>query len=809
MKKILSILFILGGFAASAQTVPVIYSYTVDTLCDGDWNKRFISITLLDPDADSTYIDVVTYNNAILDGQQPITVVNPPFVPGDTLRTIEVYGSANWGLPVGINLANVNFEFYGHPTNDPFGGANDDDIMDIPVYGPISAPLTTSNLTVCTNDNPIDLTQFETISGGEFSWEGGIGVYNDNNPNFDPEAAMPVYDNNGGEYAVSYYYYNSAGCSYYEDLWIGYEQAPVVNITPTSSSCGNSDGQAMAMISAGTAPYNVYWSTGLTETVSSSSTIANLHAGNYYINVTDAVGCHAVQIANISDSDISVTPTITSPYCDTQTGSIDLAISSSGSLSSMFWSNGQTTTTLSDDPGVYLVEIHMDNGCNFYGTYELPDSSLSAYIFDSSYNWDCFTTPSGYIDIEVSGGQGNINYAWTQNGSPFGTTQDLNGIFGGLYECTITDANSCTVVLTKTIENSNNVWLWKNSVTNADCGLNNGAIDIFIDSGGETPTTYEWSNGATTEDLTGVAAGTYTLTYADQSGCTNYLTIDIPYNKPYQPEICLLTVDSTYTYNQMVWEKVTGLQADGFNVYRETPVYGTFEQVHSQPYSTESFFVDNAASPIDRSWRYYLTTYDACGNESDPSFIHKTIHIVASNAGAGTFNISWDKYEGLDYTDVDLYRYTQSTGWQVIGNFGLTQLSTPDTPPDTVDLDYFVAFNLTDGCTTSKAQDYNSSRSNLSTSVWNPGEDILTIEDLDLGVISIYPNPTTDLFTIYIENPSEFERIEIRNLNGQLIMLDQVIGNYAEYSLYDFSDGIYLVSFIASDKVINEKIVKR
>ncbi|MCZ2338110.1 MAG: SprB repeat-containing protein [Chitinophagales bacterium] len=59
-----------------------------------------------------------------------------------------------------------------------------------------------------------------------------------------------------------------------------------------------------------------------------------------------------------------------------------------------------------------------------------------------------------------------------------------------------------------------------NGGVNISCqGLYNGSIDaIFL--GGTPGYTYQWSNGATSEDINGLAAGTYSVTVTDANGCT-------------------------------------------------------------------------------------------------------------------------------------------------------------------------------------------------------------------------------------------------------------------------------------------------
>jgi len=222
----------------------------------------------------------------------------------------------------------------------------------------------------------------------------------------------------------------------------------------------------------------------------------------------------------------------------------------------------------------------------------------------------------------------------------------------------------------------------------------------------------------------------------------------------------------------------------------------------------ESYFQDNDASPIDRSWRYQISVYDDCGNESYMSDVHKTIHIVTNTSDLINYTISWDDYEGMNYASVDVFRFDRPNGWMNIGNVPYGTNSIPDMPTISVGLDYMAEFIPADICTSTKAKDHNSSRSNKSNSIFNPGGSTAEIVDEELGYISIYPNPATDFVTLHIDQPELFQKYEITNLNGDIIATDIIYNHNTTLSTENLAAGVYLVRLISFDKIIVEKLVK-
>src|SRR5690606_6830975 len=128
----------------------------------------------------------------------------------------------------------------------------------------------------------------------------------------------------------------------------------------------------------------------------------------------------------------------------------------------------------------------------------------------------CHGANTGEISVEVEGGVLPLTYDWTPAVS---TTDSATGLAGGTYTVTVTDALNRTVTETVTI-NEPTAIVSNSIVTNISCnGANDGSITI-APTGGVGPYTYLWNTNDTGTALTGLSAGTYSVTITDASGCT-------------------------------------------------------------------------------------------------------------------------------------------------------------------------------------------------------------------------------------------------------------------------------------------------
>ncbi|MBK8192273.1 MAG: T9SS type A sorting domain-containing protein [Lewinellaceae bacterium] len=302
---------------------------------------------------------------------------------------------------------------------------------------------------------------------------------------------------------------DAAGCTATVCATVQNIGGPTLTTTVTNTTCGASNGGVDLTVTGGATPYTYLWSNG-----STTQDLVNVFAGTYCVTVTDAGGCTATVCAtvnSINGPDLSTVVVNTS--CGGSTGGINLTVTGGTTPYNYLWSNGLTTQDLTNlSAGTYCVTVTDGSGCTATTCATVNNNdgpTLATVVTNATCN-----AANGGVDLTVNGGTSPFNYLWS-NGN---TTQDLTNVSAGTYCVTVTDKNGCTATTCATV-NAPGGPVLTTSVIHTACGASNGSIDLTVNSG-QTPYTYLWSNGSTTQDLTNLAAGTYCVTVTDATGCT-------------------------------------------------------------------------------------------------------------------------------------------------------------------------------------------------------------------------------------------------------------------------------------------------
>jgi hypothetical protein len=289
----------------------------------------------------------------------------------------------------------------------------------------------------------------------------------------------------------------------------------------TDVSCfGNASGAITLTVNGGTLPYSYQWSNGSTQ-----QNLINVPVGTYTVTVTDANGCTSgvasMQITQPSAA-LSMNNAIDDVNCfGGNTGSIDLTINGGTMPYSFVWSNGATTEDLTNvAAGTYTVTVTDAQGCtagNSTLSIQQPAAALTSNV-TGTVPVACYGNSTGSIDLTITGGTSPYSYSWS-NGA---TTQDLTNISSGTYTVSVTDAQGCSSTIASITITQPTAGLSASvaSTGNVACnGGGNGSVDLTV-AGGTSPYTFTWSNGATTEDINNLYAGTYNVSITDANGCT-------------------------------------------------------------------------------------------------------------------------------------------------------------------------------------------------------------------------------------------------------------------------------------------------
>jgi hypothetical protein len=233
-------------------------------------------------------------------------------------------------------------------------------------------------------------------------------------------------------------------------------------------------------------------------------------AGTFTFTVTDAHGCTATTSITLTKPgcNLGLSTVVTNTGCNGGSdGAVDLTVTGATGAVTYSWSNAAITEDINGlTAGTYTVTVTDASGCTATASVTITQPAQ-------------LTASSAATPIVTVGGTTTVTVTAAGGTAPYTGTGTFTRS-AGTFTFTVTDAHGCTATTSITLTDPGCNLGLSTVVTNTGCnGGSDGAVDLTV-TGATGAVTYSWSNAATTEDISGLTAGTYTVTVTDASGCT-------------------------------------------------------------------------------------------------------------------------------------------------------------------------------------------------------------------------------------------------------------------------------------------------
>ena len=299
-------------------------------------------------------------------------------------------------------------------------------------------------------------------------------------------------------------------------------------ISGTDPLCnGDANGSVSVSVSGGSAPYTYLW----TPTNATTSSVSGLTANTYVVEVEDNTGLNycsgSIGIVNPPSLLVNITPPspVTSCFsiCDGQATANGIG----GTNPYTYMWNSAPVQTTSLATGLcaqsYSVTVTDNHGCIKVRTVAIGQPALLT-ANGSSNNIDCFGNCNGSASVAPTGGNPSYTYSWAPGGA---TTATISNLCPGTFTCTVTDTKTCVATYVTTITEPPLLTITASGANLICNGVCTGSVTATA-SGGVLNYTYSWSPGGyTTPSVTGLCAGTYSLTVTDGNACVKTATVTL------------------------------------------------------------------------------------------------------------------------------------------------------------------------------------------------------------------------------------------------------------------------------------------
>lgn len=336
------------------------------------------------------------------------------------------------------------------------------------------------------------------------------------------------------------------------------QSATITNVPPlgfgtfsvTQPTCFSSDGVVTITVTGGTAPFYYSASTGnILISYSSSYTLSGLPPGDISFQVTDAAFCSFVAGTNLVTPQglSSVSINVLNSSCSSNNGQVTVSVvgGTIPYIYTLIYPNGDNLNISSNQSiqlfsnlqsGTYGVAVQDNSGCSYLeevtiiaqNKFTISTNATSTSCNQNNGQIEISTTPGYTLPLDYSV-DGLYNIIDTNL-----TATTFNNLSGGTHVVTVTDADGCVQTANVFVPYSQPLDF---SLYSTSCGDGtNGTITAFITSG-NPPFNFNWSDNVPNEpqqiQVSGLTAGTYSLTVVDSNSCSLTRTTSIDCNTNY------------------------------------------------------------------------------------------------------------------------------------------------------------------------------------------------------------------------------------------------------------------------------------
>ncbi len=430
------------------------------------------------------------------------------------------------------------------------------------------------------------------------------------------------------------------GCTAINNVNVNEPTSLSLLFNTTDAHCNQNDGAASVNPSGGVGGFTYSWNNG-----TQSSNNSNIPSGIYSVIVTDANGCTitgSASIANINGVTASISSSNSTTCFGTCDGSATAIFNGGSGPYSFLWSNTSTNAIATGlCAGTFSVVVTDGNGCFDQKTIQISSPNALSAI-NTLTNTTCYNLNNGSLNINANGGTAPYTFHWSNSNSP---NSSQNNLPAGLYSCTITDANQCTITTNLNIVSPPQLIVNITPPIQVCIGNN---TNLSCQANGGTPTyNYSWSTGQLNKNILVAPSlnSTYSITITDANGCTVTETLNafahplpvVSFSADKQSgcsELCVNFTNTTLNSQSAIWN------------YGNNPSSNTGTHCYNDPgsYNVSLTVTDNNGCINTATQNNYITVFPNplanFSSSANPTLLNNTVYFTDQSIGATQW--SWN-----------------------------------------------------------------------------------------------------------------------------------------------------------------------